>query len=100
MIMIAIGDLFSNGDLKFDEDRDRDRDRNFRNQTNALQPTISKIKGKNLGTHQLTVREMEFRENEAKICFFLDSQISFLHGQKQNINSVVPKVLFKSKTSP
>ena len=26
-IAIAIGDLFSNGDLKFDKDRDWDRDR-------------------------------------------------------------------------
>ena len=38
--MIAIGDLFSNGeqdcDLKFDQDRDRDRDRNFRDRGHAL----------------------------------------------------------------
>ena len=42
MIAIAIGDLFSNGDLdrdrdpKFDEDRDRDRNLNFPDRTNAL----------------------------------------------------------------
>ena len=40
--MIAIGNLFSNGDrdrdrdLKFDEDLDRDRDRIFRDRTNTL----------------------------------------------------------------
>ena len=40
--MIAIDDLFSNGDrdrdcdLKFDQDRDRDRDRNFRDRGHAL----------------------------------------------------------------
>ena len=36
---IAIGDLFSNGDLdlKIDQDRDRDRDLNFRDRGHALQ---------------------------------------------------------------
>ena len=40
--MIAIGDLFSNGDqdrdrdLKFDQDRDRDRNRIFRDRGHAL----------------------------------------------------------------
>ena len=35
-IEIAFGDLFSNQDLKFDQDRDRDRDRNFRDRGHAL----------------------------------------------------------------